>query len=98
MNWQKWGGGALIFIAVASLTFGFKSILKANTAKDVKAQLVGACDQDQACLTSVNTHFDTCFDNSYSLGSRRRAGSLDGDKFTSCLNQKAGKDYFSSEK
>jgi hypothetical protein len=98
MSWQKLGGGALIFITVAGFTIGSQSILKANAAKDIKAQLVGACDQDQACLSSVNAHFDTCFNDSYSLGGRRRAGRLDGNKFATCLNQKAGKDYFSSEK
>jgi hypothetical protein len=95
MNWQKILGGVGSVIVIAGIYFGFSFMGKANTAKEVKDKLMGICAEDKDCVAAVNTHFDDCFDTNYALGGRRRSGGLNGEKFTSCLNQKAGKDYFS---
>jgi hypothetical protein len=68
---------------------------KANDAKKVKEELIGICAEDKGCVAAVNTHFQDCFDASYTMGGRRRSSTLNSDKLTTCLNDKAGKNYFS---
>ena len=85
-------GGVVLAIAVI---VGFKMYNKQSTFKDVKARLVQLCENDQKCVAAVDTHFEGCFDSSYSMGGRRRSSELRSADLVSCINQRAGVDYFS---
>lgn len=74
--------------------FGFKFHSKASTAKEVKQEMIAVCSSDQDCTKAVNTHFKSCFDNSYRMGSRRRASSLDTQKLAGCINSNSGVEFF----
>lgn len=88
-------GGVALVIAVV---IGFKVYNKQSTFKEVKARLVELCENDQKCLAAVETHFEGCFDGSYKMGGRRSASELRSADLVSCINQRAGVDYFSVQK
>ena len=85
-------GGVVLVIAVV---IGFKVYNKQSTFKEVKARLVQVCENDQKCIAAVETHFKSCFDSSYSMGGRRRSSELRSTELVSCINQRAGANYFS---
>ena len=84
-------GLAALGVVVA---FGLKFYNKSATAKEVKQEMLNICQTDSGCQNSVNTHFQKCFERSYSLGSRRRSGSLNARKLTDCINNNSGVAYF----
>lgn len=84
-------GFALVGITIA---VGLKFYNKSATAKDVKQDMLSVCSTDSGCQQAVNTHFQQCFDRSYSMGSRRRSSSLDSQKLSACINQNSGIAYF----
>ena len=86
-------GGIVLVVAVI---IGMKMYNKQSTSKEVKAELVKLCEGDQKCVAAVETHFEGCFDSSYSIGGRRRSGKLDSDQLVACVNQRAGVEYFSA--
>lgn len=91
MNKVKKAG---IFVIALTATLGFKFHSKANTAKEVKQEMIAVCSSDQDCTNAVDTHFKSCFDDSYSMGSRRRASSLDTQKLAGCINSNSGVEFF----
>ena len=91
MNQAKKAG---TFIVVFAGVIGFKFFNKANTAKAVQQEMISVCSVDQDCANAVNTHFKSCFDASYSMGSRRRASSLDAEKLARCINSNSGVEFF----
>jgi len=88
-------GGIVLAIAVI---VGMKMYSKQSTSKEVKAELVKLCEGDAKCVAAVDTHFEGCFDGSYSMGGRRRSAKLNSDALVSCVNQRAGVEYFSVTK
>jgi uncharacterized protein (UPF0333 family) len=95
MNWQKFALGGVAFVVITGIYVGLQQMGKANDAKKVKEELTSICADDKECVAAVNTHFQDCFDTSYTMGGRRRASTLNSEKLATCLNGKAGKDYFS---
>ena len=91
MNTVKKAG---TFIVVFTGVIGFKFYNKANTAKAVQQEMISVCSVDQDCTNAVNTYFKSCFDASYSMGSRRRASSLDTEKLAGCINSSSGIYFF----
>ena len=83
--------GALLTVAVM---FGMRAYNKHSAAADVKTKLVSLCSGDEACIASVETHFDACFENAYAIASRKDDGQRVAQSLVSCLNQKAGEEYF----
>ena len=98
MNWKKIVGGTVGFVVLFGVFMGMKIQGKINAEKEVKDKLTAICGTDKDCVTVVNTHLGDCFDANYSMGSRRVSASLDSEKFTTCLNQKAGKELFAAKK
>lgn len=94
MKWVRAIGG--IAIAVG-LVVGWKFYSKVSTAAQVRATLQSVCGEDSQCTSAVEKHFQSCFDANYSLGGRRQAGSLNGDKFTDCLREQAGAPVFTDQ-
>jgi hypothetical protein len=90
-NWMLRGVGIVIAIAA---TLGFKFWDKSQAHDESKAQLVALCSTDVTCVTAVSTHFEACFDASYSMGGRRSSGSLNAEAMASCINQRAGQPLF----
>ncbi len=87
--------GALLSIATI---FGIRVYNKQTTASEVKARLVTLCSGDSECAASVETHFDACFEDAYSIASRRQDGEKVARSLVSCLNQKSGEEYFVASK
>lgn len=84
--------GALVAL---SILFGMKFYTKSNASDDIRAQLIKICSEDSSCAEAVDSHFDSCFGDSYSMGGRRTDAKFDYKGFTSCINAKAGIEYFS---
>ena len=91
MNTVKKAG---TFVVVLTGILGYKFYNKASTAKAVQQEMISVCSIDQDCANAVNQHFKSCFDASYSMGSRRRASSLDTEKLASCINSNSGVEFF----
>jgi hypothetical protein len=87
--------GALVGVA---LVFGLKFYNKSTTAHDVKARLVELCEQDSACIASVDQSFDSCFEQSYKMGGRRQSAHLESQQLIQCVNGRSGKAYFAVSK
>ena len=79
---------------VIGFTVGMKFYNQSATAKDAKQAMLSVCETDVECSGAVNTYFERCFDSSYSMGSRRRAGRLNSQKLADCINKGAGVAYF----
>lgn len=86
-----------LFALMVTIFLGTKYWNKSTTAKDTKQQMLNICDVDNDCQKAVETYFEKCFENHYSLGNRRRAGSLDHVKFADCVNEGAGAAYFEAQ-
>jgi hypothetical protein len=84
----------LVAVGVAAV-MGFKFWSKIRDKADARERLTQICADDKACLSALDQHFEACFAEAYSLGGRRRAASLNNDKFLSCFNTKAGSEVFS---
>ena len=76
------------------LLVGMKFYNKASAHDDVQARLIELCEGDAQCQTAVRTHYDACFDSAYNMCGRRSGSKLDVDALVSCVNRKAGEDYF----
>lgn len=88
---------AQILLAIIIFT-AIKLYNKSSANDEVKSQLLNACNGSEVCEQIVENNFDVCFDNSYSIGTKRRAGSLNAHKLSECLNSSLGMEYFSVSK
>jgi hypothetical protein len=92
------GKRVIVGLLGAAALLGMKFYNKSADHTAVKARLVELCKGDSRCLQSVETNFEACFEQSYKMGGRRKAAQLDTDQFTSCLNSRSGRAYFSASK
>ena len=90
MNLVKRFAVPLIFFAVF---VGMRFYQRDDTRQETQALLVNACAADQACVSMVGQHFDTCFDDNYT--SRRRYTDLNMDGLLGCVNTASGQEFFS---
>ena len=81
-------------LAGVAVFIGIRFWNKSDNHDAIKEQLISTCAEDKSCTNAVEKHFDSCFESNYSLGGRRKSGSLNRDKFLSCFNQKAGQQFF----
>ena len=86
--------GALIGVAAIA---GMRFYAKASTHEDVKARLIEMCSGDAQCQTAVQTNYDPCFEAAYKLGDRRDASRFDSNALVTCVNRRAGEEYFTLE-
>ena len=91
MKFLKNAGSTVLVIAVL---VGWRLYNKSADADEIKAALLDVCEQESECLAAVESHFDTCFNESYDMGGRHRAASLDGSHLSECINRHAGSNYF----
>ncbi len=84
---------AVTLLSVAAL-MGMKFYNKGQASEKVKQRLVVLCEGDAGCIQSVNTHFESCFEQAYKLGGRYQSSRLEGGELVSCLNSRAGREYF----
>ena len=87
---KKVGGIALIIFVVMSIKLWNKSEEK----EEFREHLLNLCHQDSDCIEVIGAYYETCFDKTYSLGGRRRSGSLNSEKFIACLNEESGSEFF----
>jgi hypothetical protein len=87
--------GAVLTLATV---FGIRAYNKQAAASEIKTRLVTLCEGDSACAAAVETHFDACFDGAYTLGSRSQDAQKIARSLVTCLNQKAGEEYFVASK
>ncbi|ETX02827.1 hypothetical protein [Candidatus Entotheonella palauensis] len=87
MNLFKKAVGLLIVMAIA---MGVKFWNKSSAYEDAKAQMLEFCGGVAKCEAALSEKFDTCFDSSYDLGSKRHSGGLDHTTFVQCINSKDG--------
>ena len=87
---KRIGLGVVSIIVVV----GFKFWNKAESHDSIKDQLIELCSGDSDCVLAVEQNFDRCFEHNYSIGGRRRSGSLNENSFLNCFNTIAGKQYF----
>jgi hypothetical protein len=78
----------------AGLVIGLKLWNKASTHDDMKAALAQKCGGEAACTAAVDTYFDSCFDENYTVGGRRTEGGVNADGFLRCFNEKSGQSHF----
>ncbi len=90
-------GRLLSGVAIAGALIGFRFYNRSQTEAEVRAQLIEICEDDASCAQAVETHYEGCFEESYSLGSRRRSGSMDATTLVSCLNTRSGEEHFEIE-
>ncbi|MEL6440237.1 MAG: hypothetical protein AAFQ80_13395 [Cyanobacteria bacterium J06621_8] len=83
-----------VSVVIIAGVIGFKFHDKAMTAKAVQQEMISVCSVDQDCTDAVNTYFQSCFNASYSMGSRRRASSLDAERLADCINRNSGVAFF----
>jgi hypothetical protein len=83
--------GALVTIA---LIFGIRHYNKHSAAKEVKTKLVSLCAGDAECIASVEANFDACFEDAFSIASRREDAQRVAQSLVSCLNKRSGEEYF----
>jgi hypothetical protein len=83
--------GALLTLATI---FGIRVYNKHSAAQEVRAKLETLCAGDSTCLASVASNFDACFEDAYSIASRRRDSQKVAQALVGCLNQKSGEEYF----
>jgi hypothetical protein len=91
---MKWLKQIAIFVAVIAGVLGWKFYNKSQLQSSTKTTLVSICASEQQCLAAIEDHYDSCFDSSYSLGSRFRSGGLDSEKLANCINNKSGQPWF----
>ena len=82
------------FTVFAGIAIGSKFVAQSSSAKETKAQMLEICSTDVTCVEVVDTHFKQCFDANYSMGSRRRSGSLNTQGMADCINAQGGDEYF----
>jgi hypothetical protein len=87
--------GALVTIA---LIFGIRYYNKQSAAKEVKTKLVSLCSGDPDCVASVEANFDACFEDAYSIASRKEDAQKVAQSLVRCLNSKSGEEYFVASK
>lgn len=85
--------GAVITVAVV---LGMKFWGKSHDSDETKAHLISVCSGDAGCISTVNNHFDSCFESAYSMGGRHRSSTLNTSALAACLNSRGGQSYFSS--
>jgi hypothetical protein len=83
--------GAFLTLAIV---FGIRAYNKQSSASEVKTRLLALCEGDSGCASSVESHFDACFDSSYTLTSRNPDAQKIARSLVTCLNQKSGQGYF----
>ncbi len=92
MNLLKCSLSALVVIV---LVVGFKLDKKSASYQEVKTQMLEFCQGVAKCETMLTAHFDTCFNDSYNMRSRRQSGGLDNGFFVECINSKGGSELLS---
>ena len=85
-------------LLVVGLVLGYRVYKKQLYQKELRAELVSACAEDQACLAAVEANFNGCYESHYSMGTRHRSGGLKEDEFLDCFNRQAGKEVFAKRK
>ena len=90
-------GHSLIFFPIL-LLLAFKFYNKSDDHSDVQEQLIQICEFEEACEKAVEYHFDSCFEENYSIGTNRRGAKLKVGELLGCINQKMGKEIFYLEK
>jgi hypothetical protein len=83
--------GLVVGVAVIA---SMKFYNKASAHDDVRARLIELCAGDAQCQGAVQTHYDGCFDSAYGVGGSRAASRLDASVLVSCVNKRAGEEYF----
>lgn len=81
-----------------AIVFGFRVYNKQSAASEIKTRLMALCEGEPGCASSVGTHFDACFDRSYTLASRSEDAQKIARSLVTCLNEKSGKSYFVASK
>jgi hypothetical protein len=81
---------ALGVFSVVVIVIGIKFWNKSSSYKDIKTEMLEYCGGATQCETVLSKNFDTCFDSSYDMGSRRHSGGLDQAAFVQCINSHAG--------
>ena len=92
------GKRVVIGLVAGIVALGMKFYNKSADARDVKAHLESLCAADAACVKSVESNFEACFDSAYKLGGRHSAAHLETDALVACLNSRSGQPYFAARK
>lgn len=80
------------------ILLGMKMYNKSDASSDVQEELIEICEMDETCENAVNSHFKKCFEQNYTMGSRRRGGRLDTNNLLGCINSRSGELIFTIEK
>lgn len=96
LGWNKlsWPKKIMIVIPLVAAFAGWQYYQKGKESKEMKAQMVGMCGDDKACVDAVDKYAETCFGDNYRMG--RRSQGVKMDEFVACVNQHAGAEIFVS--
>ncbi len=61
-----------------------------------RTEVVTLCAGDVPCLSAVNAHFETCFNESYSIMGARNQGGLNVAQLANCINTASGTPFFTA--
>jgi hypothetical protein len=98
---MKWLKNILVFLLVLGGVMGWKFYSKSQARTETKTQLVTICASEKTtekeCLSAIDSHYETCFDSSYTLGGRFQSSGLDSEQLANCINSKSGQPWFTVE-
>jgi hypothetical protein len=88
--------GKLVVVGlIVAAFFGYRSYKKGSTRTSTLQKLEQTCQGDAGCMASLSEHFESCFDEHYRLGGRRRrAKGLNEPAMLTCINSRSGKAHF----
>jgi hypothetical protein len=93
---KRMGSKIVVGVLGVGALIGWKFYQRGQSADETKTEVMQMCEADENCKAVVAKHFDTCHEQSYRMGGRRRSGGLDTDAFTRCINQAAGEEIFTT--
>ena len=83
-----------IGLATVALLLGLKFYNKSKGSTELRTRLTEICANDTGCRQAVQAHFEACFESAYKMGGRHQSSRLATDQLVKCINDRAGKEYF----
>lgn len=87
MSLQKKALGVFIVLVIIG---GAQHWKKSVSYHDVRAQMLEFCGGLSTCEAALTKRIDSCFDQSYGMGSKRLSGGLDRTAFVQCMDRRGG--------
>ena len=85
----------VFFLAIGiAAVIGPQLYIASGVKRDTRNLMRSFCGSDQPCRDAVVRHFDSCWDSNASAGLFRKRVQIDREGLADCVNEAAGKRYF----